>query len=606
MFYSETLLSKTGPLARVWLSANLERKLSKSHILQSNIESSVSAIVDQGQAPMALRLSGQLLLGVVRIYSRKARYLLDDCNEALMKIKMAFRLTNNNDLPSTVTMPPGGITLPDVLTESDLFMNLDASLLLSQPLNLEQDPKRPGSSMDFSSQLLPDSSGSQRYSQEPARLEDHTLVDLDLGEDDTSFGNDFSMELGRDAPAPRPVEEDLFSDTGKFNDIDLPLDLGEDDAPLDKMDLGAEGPHDNLDDFLRQDDAMDLDGEGELRGQEATPAPPADEQRSERASLSPAPPSEDLERERPAGFGEEAAQEEQEEELEAVSHGQRAKRRKIMQLDQSKVLKPIDIKKQQQSHPKILKPVSFLPRDPVLLTLMNMQKNGDFVSSVLGDGIGRGWAPELRELLSFETVKKSGELKRKRDSGISDVDIEAANAPALELGEEETIMPVPADEGIDMDTTLNQRSEIEFPVEGDHFHASSDDEGLGQPLDDFNDDSTVHPADSGPVSAGTKHAVHLLRDRFGGEPTTESPSKQKKASVVFQDLLPEKETSKADATKMFFEVLVLATKDAVKVEQKSDTIGAPLRIRAKRALWGSWAETEAGGEIASQQTQVAV
>lgn len=88
MFYSEALLSKNGPLARVWLSANIERKLNKSHILQSSIESSVSAIVDQGQAPIALRLSGQLLLGVVRIYSRKARYLMDDCNEALLKIKM--------------------------------------------------------------------------------------------------------------------------------------------------------------------------------------------------------------------------------------------------------------------------------------------------------------------------------------------------------------------------------------------------------------------------------------------------------------------------------------------------------------------------------------
>lgn len=88
MFYSENLLSKTGPLARVWLSANLEKKLSKSHVLQSDIQSSVGAIVDQGQAPMALRLSAQLLLGVVRIYSRKTRYLLDDCNEALMKIKM--------------------------------------------------------------------------------------------------------------------------------------------------------------------------------------------------------------------------------------------------------------------------------------------------------------------------------------------------------------------------------------------------------------------------------------------------------------------------------------------------------------------------------------
>lgn len=88
MFYSETLLSKTGPLARVWLSANLERKLSKNHVLQASVKDSVQAIVEPNQAPMALRLSGQLLLGVVRIYSRKARYLLDDCNEALIKIKM--------------------------------------------------------------------------------------------------------------------------------------------------------------------------------------------------------------------------------------------------------------------------------------------------------------------------------------------------------------------------------------------------------------------------------------------------------------------------------------------------------------------------------------
>ena len=88
MFWSESLLSKTGPLARVWLSANIERKLSKNHILQSNVESSVNEILKEGQTPMALRLSGQLLLGVVRIYSRKARYLLDDCNEAILKFKM--------------------------------------------------------------------------------------------------------------------------------------------------------------------------------------------------------------------------------------------------------------------------------------------------------------------------------------------------------------------------------------------------------------------------------------------------------------------------------------------------------------------------------------
>lgn len=92
MFYSETLLQKSGPLARVWLSANIERKLSKTHILQSNLPDSVEAIITPGQAPMALRLSGQLLLGVVRIYNRKARYLLEDCNEASMKIKMVRSL----------------------------------------------------------------------------------------------------------------------------------------------------------------------------------------------------------------------------------------------------------------------------------------------------------------------------------------------------------------------------------------------------------------------------------------------------------------------------------------------------------------------------------
>jgi len=46
----------------------------------------------QQTAPMALRLTGQLLLGVVRIYSRKAKYLLDDCNEALVKIKVVRSL----------------------------------------------------------------------------------------------------------------------------------------------------------------------------------------------------------------------------------------------------------------------------------------------------------------------------------------------------------------------------------------------------------------------------------------------------------------------------------------------------------------------------------
>jgi len=54
---------------------------------------------------MALRLSGQLLLGVVRIYSRKAKYLLDDCNEALLKIKMVRVLFSNSISHSQILTP---------------------------------------------------------------------------------------------------------------------------------------------------------------------------------------------------------------------------------------------------------------------------------------------------------------------------------------------------------------------------------------------------------------------------------------------------------------------------------------------------------------------
>lgn len=520
-----------------------------------------------------------------------------DCLRAVYanRVEQAFRLTNNNDLTTTV-VAPGGITLPDVLTESDLFMNLDSSLLLPQPLQLESEGKRPGAAVDFGSQLLPDNSFRRSVSQEPAHLEDHTLVDLDLGEEDTPLGHDFSMEMGRDAPAPRPFEDDMLSDAGKFNDVDLPLDLGEDDAPLEKMDLGDDGPQDmslNL-----QDDAMDLGGDEE----DALPDNnDAQELRFARESLSPlSEVSDDELRRQEATFNhdkneayqDEGAEEDEDDET-ALQQNQRAKRRKFMELDSVTDFQNSQIKEQQADRSNILKPTSFLPRDPVLLTLMNMQKNGDFVSNVLGEGRGRGWAPELRGLLSLDNVKQAGDLKRKRDSGIADMDVEAATAaPELELGEEEAIVPV--DEGVGLDTSF-QRSEIDFPgdEQGQDAHLS-DDEGLNVPMDD--EDTIVPAVDSGLVSLGTKNAVHILREQLGD-------AEQKKA-VKFQDICPENTTTKADATKMFFETLVLATKDAIKVEQGTKNIGGPLKVRGKRALWGSWAEE--GGETAHQPTEIAV
>ncbi|ODH39417.1 hypothetical protein ACO22_01874 [Paracoccidioides brasiliensis] len=608
MFYSETLLSKTGPLARVWLSANLERKLSKSHILQSDIESSVSAIVDQGQAPMALRLSGQLLLGVVRIYSRKTRYLLDDCNEALMKIKMAFRLTNNNDLPSSVPIPASGITLPDMLTESDLFMNLDTSVLFSQPMpQLETEGKRPASSIGWSSQLLPDTISTQRFAtpMERPHLEDDTGLVLDLGEDDMPLGHEMSIEVGRDAPAPRPVGDDLFSDDRRTFDGELELEHGDTGIQFAKPSI-EEDAHDNVDTFLHQTDDVQMGGIEEELGvpvaeEDTTIAPAEEPNEFVRGSQSPlSSVRSSVVRDLDDTFMNEEAR-----------HTQRVKRRKIILPDVDTVISTHQIKEQQADRSRILKPTSILPRDPLLLTLMNMEKNGDFVSSVMGGSSCRNWAPELRDMLSIDAVRKSSELKRKRDSGIADMDVDGADKmPQLEVDEEDAYLH--GDEGVVLegDTTLRQGSEIHIVGEEEaqeRTHDVSDDEGAGYHMDGFNDSSSVlHAAESGPISLGTKHAVHLLRDRFGGEPSEEGSFQSRKNSVIFQDLLPERTTSKSDATKMFFEVLVLATKNAVTVEQSPNTVGGRLKIRAKQGLWGSWAETEAGGGIADQTPEIAV
>lgn len=70
---------------------------------------------------MALRMSGHLMLGVVRIFSRKVSYLLNDCSEAMTKIKDAFRGPGGVDMaPGAATRRYDDITNPENFDEMDL------------------------------------------------------------------------------------------------------------------------------------------------------------------------------------------------------------------------------------------------------------------------------------------------------------------------------------------------------------------------------------------------------------------------------------------------------------------------------------------------------
>ncbi|XP_042038172.1 sister chromatid cohesion 1 protein 4-like [Salvia splendens] len=127
MFYSQFILAKKGPLGTIWIAAHLERKLRKNQVADTDIGVSVDSILSP-DVPIALRLSSHLLLGVVRIYNKKVNYLFDDCSEALLKVKQAFRSTAVDLPPEESKAPYHSITLPEKfdlddfeLPDSDIF-----------------------------------------------------------------------------------------------------------------------------------------------------------------------------------------------------------------------------------------------------------------------------------------------------------------------------------------------------------------------------------------------------------------------------------------------------------------------------------------------------
>lgn len=120
MFYSQVILSKKGPLGKVWQAAHWgDKKLSRPAIFATNLEETVDAIVDPA-APLALRVSSHLLWGVVRIYSRKVEYLLDDCHQAVTKVNSVQKTSSSTNASSRakIDLPARGSNTKNQLNVS--------------------------------------------------------------------------------------------------------------------------------------------------------------------------------------------------------------------------------------------------------------------------------------------------------------------------------------------------------------------------------------------------------------------------------------------------------------------------------------------------------
>ncbi|ODV63762.1 kleisin alpha ASCRUDRAFT_78787 [Ascoidea rubescens DSM 1968] len=254
MFYNEDLLLKQGPLATVWLAANLDKKLTKNQYLNTNITQSAQVILKNAfqsssdvsissqrtrqpttatpttttttatngrvihQQPIALRLSGQLLYGITKIYSKKEKFLLDDVTNVLTNLKKIFKPSNLNQviLPPNATITTfNNLILQDTITDTDLLWQEPLYLDLDDSIAPIASTKTKTYDQRKKQHLKPD----QLHFQLDLNLEDETH-DLEYGRD---VQNPLSSPHQNIYPLPTSKVDDLM-----FSNDNLEIDFGND------------------------------------------------------------------------------------------------------------------------------------------------------------------------------------------------------------------------------------------------------------------------------------------------------------------------------------------------------------------------------------------
>ncbi|KAK2942683.1 putative N terminus of Rad21 / Rec8 like protein [Blattamonas nauphoetae] len=140
---------KHGLLGQVWIAATYDRNLSKGKILQINIPAAVN-IIEEGvpteenpknKIPLPLRYQAHLLIGLIRIYTRKLKYLSDDINEFDSRLNTTIEGKCIDLPPNTGHGSRSHITIPEsplnMSTPRDPTLNIFGyprpSLLMPDP-----------------------------------------------------------------------------------------------------------------------------------------------------------------------------------------------------------------------------------------------------------------------------------------------------------------------------------------------------------------------------------------------------------------------------------------------------------------------------------------
>jgi cohesin complex subunit SCC1 len=524
MFYSIDLLMGNGALAVTWVAANVVTKLSRSQLLKEDIGQSVSVIADIQGAPFSLRLSGQLLVGVSKIYSGKIRYLEQDCTTTFAKLKQAFRQANV-DLPAKAsstggharaTMVKNTVTELDLLPESDLIPL--AELFSQPPAVSSMNATRPS---------------------HVSRLEDITLP-----------AYDDSVEVGRGRKTTVEDEEDAGAD------IDLDIDLNFDDTSLElgRGDLGDMPP---LDDDMGGDDMtfqMGATGSPELQNP-PTPTRNADI----------------------LGDGVSVAGEEAPLFQSVAPRPKRKLRAKLdeateqtFHMSQSRTQSQEDLEPILTIHPR-------LTSDNLQYGMLTMDRARllESIYNPLGirSDVSRLLDPtHIRDILS----------NRAAQPGTPEIDVHVGD-DNMDLGGMDDIIPEDNERPAKAARVTEALNDLEHRYEGDDedeiFREELPEDNYGQLFSQSQSQNSSLGRNPNGVSEYTLLTARKLRSHLTEE------EDQVQFSVLAE------EGARKEKVKMFFEMLVLATKDAIAVKQREPF--GEINISAKESLFADmWNEPE--------------
>ncbi|KAM0461882.1 hypothetical protein ACHAO4_001070 [Trichoderma viride] len=180
MFYSHEILNSTQyGVATIWLVATVgkgnQKRLTKKAIQEVNVPKACEKILDPG-APLALRLQGNLLYGVSRVFEQQCAYVLTDAEKTQSDMVTFFRIIQTSE-----TDPRAGKTKRQniVLQDDpafDPFTSLPNLNLLQWDKDLVLFPSQGGSSKF--SQMTPLATAGSQGSSSPRHRS--ALINLEL------------------------------------------------------------------------------------------------------------------------------------------------------------------------------------------------------------------------------------------------------------------------------------------------------------------------------------------------------------------------------------------------------------------------------------------